>query len=323
MKATHILLGLAILIPSSACFAANLTGPGYIYITDPVSPAWNPANAVASDANIARLLWVPGKMAFRFGALPSTAVHNWDAVNLGFGSFSGGYGTLATGAYSFAFGNAAQATGTNSVAIGESASANSDNGVAIGPYSVSNNDSIVVGNGGYAEGYNNLVLGGGYGSGISSIAIGSSSYAQGDWSIAMATIDGATALGTVSIAIGNMTFAGGSSSTAVGNVVQAIAENSTALGVNVTTSSVGSVALGAGNVSNRINGAAATSTPQSDDPVFMVGKGAADSWQPQTRNALTIYRNGATHFDGIARVKKGGDISMGVYTAVPSGVQYP
>lgn len=323
MKRISFLTTLAFPLLATLSSAASLTGNGYIFITSP--GGWTPPNATSSDAEIQRFLWVPEKMAFRFGALTNSTINYWDAANLGFGSFSGGYGTKASGDYSFAFGDGARATGASSVALGLYSTASGDWSYAIGPDTIASNGGMVFGSGGQAVGSGSLVLGPGYASGPGSVAIGSSASASGDWSIAISTIDGAYATGTISIAIGNYTSSTGWSSLAIGDNVSSLADYSTALGFNAYTSSVASVALGSATVSNRMSGTAASpSSAQADDPVFMVSKGPLDPWTtPPTRNALTIYRNGASHFDGIVRVKPAGDVPMGTYMAKPSGVQYP
>lgn len=115
-------------------------------------------------------------------------------------------------------------------------------------------------------------------------------------------------------------------STAIGYMSYAIPDYSVAVGPSAATQSFGSVALGMNTLSKRMNGSnASPGTAQADDPVFMVSQAelGTEPGDTATANALTIYRNGAAHFNGVVRVKAGGDISMGGYTTQPTGVSFP
>ena len=297
-----------------AALAASLTGDGYISVTKPAT-AWTPPSNVHSTN---RFLWYPDAAALRFGDLSSGAQSYWNPSSIGTYSFAGGIDSRASGRASFAFGDGAYASG--------------EQAISMGPYTQASAWSVAIGSDSVALG--GLAIGGGYASGGYAImgyatngglAIGMSSSATAPYSFALSTIDMASASADGAFAIGNMATASGAYSIAFGSEAIANADGAAAFGNLSFTNSQNSVAIGTGNVSNRMNGTAASpSSPQADDPVFMVGKGPLDPWSvPQTRNAITVYRNGTTHFDGIVRLKPAGDIPMGGYTAKPSGVQYP
>jgi hypothetical protein len=325
MKTTSYLFFAGMLSTAAVCIssAANLTGDGYIYVTKPTT-AWTPPNNVY---NTPRFLWYPDKAAFRFGDQSSDNDYfgMWNPEYIGAYSFAGGLSTYASGSMSFAFGYLAAATGSDSTAMGLFSRADGSGSIALGSDATSlGGGSTALGSGAYASGGASLALGGGA-TGECSVGIGMGGWASGDYSVSIAAMDSASATGGYSMAIGNAATAAGSSSTAFGTGAEALADFSTALGNYAYTTSQFSVAVGTSTVSNRRNGSAASpGTPQDDDPVFMVSKGPLDPWTtPPTRNALTIYRNGDSHFNGIVRVMPGGDIPMTGYTSKPSGVQFP
>jgi hypothetical protein len=105
-----------------------------------------------------RLMWYPGKAAFRAGDATST---EWDDGSIGVGSVALGVGSLASGLASTALGTWSEASGDYSMALG--------NGV---PTTL-------------ASGTNSIALGNGVASGISSMAVGTNTVASGDYSTAM------------------------------------------------------------------------------------------------------------------------------------------
>ncbi len=126
----------------SFCLGGHFAGPyGFGGLIPPIGGAG------------ARLMWCPGKAAFRVGYVDGT---QWDADNIGAQSIAMGYNSIASGLWSIAIGYSL-ATGYNSTAI----------------------------NGGIAGGTNSVAICYGETSGEYSVAIGSNATASGDNSTAM------------------------------------------------------------------------------------------------------------------------------------------
>jgi hypothetical protein len=153
-------------------------------------------NSPASGAGT-RMMWFPAKAAFRAGTVSGT---QWDAANVGVGSFSAGTNTTASGANAAAFGSSAQATGQASFAAGAFASATASNSVALG------NQVHATGAGTFAAGVQSNA------SGQSAVAIGVNTMSTGSSAVAIG--DGSVASGMSSVAIGS-----GVTSRGVGSVV--------------------------------------------------------------------------------------------------------
>src|SRR6266550_333810 len=103
-----------------------------------------------------RLLWYPGKAAFRAGEVPGT---EWDDANVGPYSTAMGRQAKASGYGSTALGNGVTATGNSSTALGGNLTAGADVSTAIGQASTA--------------------------TGVGSITIGSFLHEDGDFSLAM------------------------------------------------------------------------------------------------------------------------------------------
>lgn len=161
----------------------------------------------------ARLMWYPGKAAFRVGA---ASAGSWEDSKIGQYSLASGNGTIASGVastaggvLSYAFGEASTALGTGaeaygaaSIALGTDATASADYSRAIGFNAIASQvNATAIGRDVTATGY-------------SSIAMGALVNASGDTSIAMGY--GSVAGSDNSIAIGNMVAADGPASTAMG-----------------------------------------------------------------------------------------------------------
>ncbi|MEP7142495.1 MAG: tail fiber domain-containing protein [Ferruginibacter sp.] len=162
-----------------------------------------------------RMLWYPGKAAFRVGYVNNI---NWDQGFTGNYSFASGYDPRASGYSSIAMGNNSYATGEYSVAIGHAPVASGNYSTAIG-YDVvaSGINSVALGNGTTAK-YNGTALG--YltqANGDFSTAMGHGSVAGGDFSTAMGI--GTKASGTTAIAMGSEAIASGDYSIAIGKLV--------------------------------------------------------------------------------------------------------
>ncbi len=134
-----------------------------------------------------RMMWIPGKAAFRGGKVTS---NSWDGGNIGNKSFSFGEDTYATGDYSFSVGLQAIATGTSAIAIG-TANAVGDNDVAIGSGSTTadGGSSTAIGtNNTYAHGTGSTAIGEGViSNGIDATALGGYTIANGNYSLAAGT----------------------------------------------------------------------------------------------------------------------------------------
>jgi hypothetical protein len=133
-----------------------------------------------------RLMFYPGKAAFRAGTVTGT---DWNNANVGLGSAAMGYNTLASGSWSFATGNLTNATGGMATAMGHQANASGLVSTAFGVASQA--------------------------TGIYSTAMGNFSKASGHTSTAMGYFT--TASGNYSTAIGTLTRAEGYHSTAMGD----------------------------------------------------------------------------------------------------------
>ncbi len=82
-----------------------------------------------------RLMWYPGKGAFRVGGIEGT---QWDAANIGDHSFAAGFNVRASAQYSTAFGKGSTAAQMSSFAAGEDATASGAASVALGYHSHTN-----------------------------------------------------------------------------------------------------------------------------------------------------------------------------------------
>ncbi len=107
-------------------------------------------NGIPMEAQGTRLMWYPGKAAFRAGnvvsGIPTTDVapfglttgSEWDAANVGDYSVAMGQSTRASASHSFAFGLASIAAQQSAVAIGENNTATGAASVALGYHAHTN-----------------------------------------------------------------------------------------------------------------------------------------------------------------------------------------
>ncbi|MFI5128502.1 MAG: hypothetical protein ACHQFX_00865 [Chitinophagales bacterium] len=89
-----------------------------------------PGNPAISGAG-ARMMWYPGKAAFRSGYVDGT---QWNKDSIGHFSFASGYSTKASNFYSTAMGRNTTATGTSSTALGYYTIASGSSSTAFGSY---------------------------------------------------------------------------------------------------------------------------------------------------------------------------------------------
>lgn len=129
-------------------FRLNADGGFYISATTTLEEGFG---AVPTSGEGMRMMWYPGKYAFRAGKLDSNFPTLWDEANIGSGSFAFGLNNLASGMNAISFGERARATGNNSIAIGQATKAYGANSIAIGKYAttcqVGNCDSPTFYNG--------------------------------------------------------------------------------------------------------------------------------------------------------------------------------
>jgi hypothetical protein len=164
--------------------------------------------AVPSSGAGTRLMWYPGRYAFRAGSVSTT---QWDESQIGPGSVAFGLDTVAVGALSLAHGRNSTAQGQYATAIGQGALASGDNSVAVG---------------------GNVTA-----SGSASVAMGGNVTASRLGAVALGY--GNTANGYGSLALGRNALASGDDSAAIGNLLDAAGESSFALGHNAGTTAGG------------------------------------------------------------------------------------
>lgn len=275
MKTSFILLAS---LATGSLFAANLTGDGYIYLTQPGTSYTPPTSATGN-----RFLWYADKGAFQFGQNDQSAIGDF--------SFAGGE-SLATGDYAFAYGGGAQATGNYATGLhgaGHAFAATGIHGTASGVF------SIAFGYGAVADADYSLAIFGGNAGGEFSIAMGQSATASSEESLALGSWT--TSTGYASTVLGNSSLASGTGATALGYTVAAKADYSAALGSFVSVDAQYGLAVGRYNLNIQKNGSTQPShTILSDnDPIFEVGNGTADTTRA---NAFTLFRDGTTRFTG-------------------------
>jgi len=150
---------------SSSIFA--IFGDGGFYIKGEFEESMIPVEGPGI-----RLMWYPGKGAFRVGEVTD---NSWDNINIGdFSSAIGSY-TIASGDFSTALGNTTTASGSNSTAMGISTLASGNSSTAMGQ------STTASGNISTATGLNTTA------SGTFSFTTGVSTTASGNYSTAMGT----------------------------------------------------------------------------------------------------------------------------------------
>jgi hypothetical protein len=233
-----------------------------------------------------RMLWYPGKAAFRAGYVGGT---QWDDSSIGDYSASLGVGSEASGQGAMSFGSYNVASGQYSTAIGYNNDATSQSDVAIGQSAdASGGISVAIGAGPEASGVYSVAIGSSVtSSGNSSAAFGSNSEASGDI---------ATAMGSSTEASGDYSSAFNSYTTSSGNA-------STSMGYRTTAQAYGSLVIGR---YNEIDGT--TTSWTGSDPVFVIGNGSSSS---STANAFSVNQDGT--------IKVTGDITSDTEICIGSG----
>ncbi|MBS1794160.1 MAG: tail fiber domain-containing protein [Acidobacteria bacterium] len=146
----------------------------------------------------ARMMWYPGKYAFRAGKVDSFGATYWDEANIGLGSVAFGDNTRASGANSFAANFGTTASGTESVALGNIGTASGDrsfafNGTATGVGAIAlgsgaqstNDDALAMGPSSIAGGLASITIGPSVANGSFAVAIGLQNRAYGNFSMTL------------------------------------------------------------------------------------------------------------------------------------------
>lgn len=154
--------------------------------------------AVPTTGAGSRLMWYPGKWAFRVGKVDSFGATYWDESNIGTGSIGLGENVRASGNNSFAANLATTASGDESVALGNNGTASGDrafafNGTATGVGAVAigsgaqatNDDALALGPSSIAGGLASITIGPSIANGSFGVAIGLQNKAAGNFSLAL------------------------------------------------------------------------------------------------------------------------------------------
>jgi len=143
-----------------------------------VTGAFNGASSVPNLGPGSRLMFYPGKGAFRAGVSYGTG---WDNSNVGLFSAAFGENNVASGQSSFAAGFGSQASAQSSIAMGYNAIANGQYCVSIGYNTVATfNNTTAFGYGTHAGGYATTAMGlGTSASGYAPTAMGVGTVAKG------------------------------------------------------------------------------------------------------------------------------------------------
>lgn len=142
--------------------AANSTTKGVLF-----SGLYDESSTVPNLGIGSRLMFFPGKAAFRAGAITNAnSSEYWNDINVGQASIAMGANNIASGFASAAFGVGAKAYGAYSMAIGVSSLATGNSAIAFG-------GSDATGDGAYSFGGGNLA------SGRRAVAFGTTNVAKG------------------------------------------------------------------------------------------------------------------------------------------------
>jgi hypothetical protein len=145
-----------------------------------------------------RMMWFPGRFAFRAGRVHDSGSTYWDLANIGYGSVAFGENARASGSNSVAMGLATTASGSESVALGNNGTASADrtltfNGTASGAGAIAlgsgaqatGDDALALGPSSIAGGLASIVIGPNIANGNFGVAIGLQNSASGQFSVAI------------------------------------------------------------------------------------------------------------------------------------------
>ena len=265
-----------------------------------------------------RMFWYPGKAAFRAGKVTSS---QWDDSNIGNYSVALGLNSTASAEGTIALGEDATASGSGAVAFGSGFSSGSFStafgaSVALGALSTSFGGSTTAARGDYSLAYGEGTTASGdhsTASGFYTTASGSLSTASGSYTVAsgdLSTVFGvqSSALGTLSFAVGETNVASGFCSTAIGYGATTLGMVSSASGYEITATARNSFVTGTYNLGlSKDNSTPSPTASAPTDPLFEVGNGTSLT---SKSDALVIYKDGSSKFNGPVTVPQSGDIPM-------------
>ncbi len=182
-------------------------------------------------------------------------------------------------------------------------------------------DDAVIGSYSVAMGYDTLASqsyttafgNGSKATGVDASAFGLGSTASGTASTAFG--DGTTASGNRSTALGGSTIAYGGYSIAAGLHTTSYGSYGTALGYYTAAEAYACLAIGRYN-----RGLGTRLTWVNTDSLFEIGNGTSAT---DEKNAFVVDKSGNVTAQGKMRCSPGGELSMGSFTATPSGVPIP
>jgi hypothetical protein len=271
-----------------------LLGNGVRSFTNPFAVAGSiQSGAIPANGPGVRLMWYPGKAAFRAGFVTGG---EWDDGNVGLFSTAMGDQTTASGEASTAMGSNTTASGVSSTAMGFGATASASYATAMGYSGAGGDYSTAMGRAAMAHG-------------IASTAMGAGTAAVADYSTAMG--NGSAAGGRSSTAMGDSSQALGEGSTAMGFHATA-GDYSTAMGANTTASSDYSTAIGVSTTASRWASTAmgAHASTNGYQGSFVYGDNSTSSVVNATAaNQFLVRASGGFRFRTAADLSTGCDLS--------------
>lgn len=233
-------------------YVRPLTNSTAIYAPGAQNVGFQPAN----DGTTVKLLWVPGKAAFRAGE--SDTGTNWDYGSLGFASTAFGSETMAFGTGAFAVGQQNESRGIWSFSGGQGSLASNVNSFAFGA------QTIALGDGAFALGQHSVAGGrSSFACCADGFALGNFSFVANDANVASGV--SSSAFGFTTIALGENSFVAGDSCIATNYANFALgAENTTgadyafAFGRRINNTTRGSVEIGTNTLKTRFSAAGVT-----------------------------------------------------------------
>ena len=106
-----------------------------------LAPYVSGANAIPAEGDGTRMMWYPGKAAFRAGDVDGS---QWDDSNIGYWSVAFGYNTTASYNNSVAMGEGTTASGDDATAMGNSTIASGNQSTAMGRRAKAEHDGTFV-----------------------------------------------------------------------------------------------------------------------------------------------------------------------------------
>lgn len=313
----HAQVGIGTLSPEAGLHVEDSTGVLF------TSPAFTSGSipAAPAEGTGTRMMWYPGKGAFRVGYVTG---NKWDTDSIGFSSFAGSE-AKATNDFTFAFGASSVASGNTAVAIGTSSRATGLGALAFGYNNTSSGtDAATIGQGNVASGQNSTAMGSGsVASGSWATAIGHGSHAENMHAVAIgynntssgsnATVlgNGSTASGARALALGYNNTASGNNATAMGNNATASGSYAMAMGRNVAATSSHAVAFGR---DTEASGESATAmgfnSTASGNYATALGGGSTASGQFATAMGNNATASGSYSFASGSNVQATGSYSV-------------